>query len=76
LTCPLCNQKGEDDWYVLVDCEVSVEARRAAGLESIVEARVQQVNNAQEMVHAICSGEDKEMAGIFAMLTWTLCEII
>jgi hypothetical protein len=54
---------------VLVDCEVSAEARRAAGLESIVETRVQQVNNAQEMVYAICSCEDKDMAGMFAMLT-------
>ncbi|PNX68366.1 hypothetical protein L195_g064476, partial [Trifolium pratense] len=30
LSCPLCNHDIEDDWHVLVDCEVSIQARQAA----------------------------------------------
>jgi hypothetical protein len=57
---------------MLVDCEVSDQARRAAGLGNIFDAWFQQVSTAQELVHAICSGEDKDKAGMFAMLVWTL----
>jgi hypothetical protein len=57
---------------MLVDCEVSDRARRAAGLGNIFDAWFQQVSSAQELVYAICSSEDKNKAGMFAMLVWTL----
>ncbi|PNY01265.1 pentatricopeptide repeat-containing protein, partial [Trifolium pratense] len=72
LLCPVCNQHNEDDWHVLFECETSIQARQSAGLVHTIESRLQQNTNASQIIHMICSTEDKTTAGMFAMLVWTL----
>ncbi|MCH82815.1 RNA-directed DNA polymerase (Reverse transcriptase), partial [Trifolium medium] len=72
LLCPLCEQYNEDDWHVFFTCNDSVQARQAAGLDSIITDRIQQYNNVAEVIHAICFGADRDTAGLFATLLWVL----
>ncbi|PNY14675.1 ribonuclease H [Trifolium pratense] len=72
LLCPVCNQHNEDDWHVLFGCETSIQARQTAGLVHVIESRLQQCTNTSQLIHMICSSEDKTTAGLFAMLVWTL----
>ncbi|PNX71244.1 ribonuclease H, partial [Trifolium pratense] len=72
LLCPVCNQENEDDWHVFFGCEISKQAWQAAGILQNLEARLQHNNNANQLIHTICSTEDKETAGMFAMLAWVL----
>ncbi|PNX60916.1 cytochrome p450, partial [Trifolium pratense] len=55
LSCPLCNHDIEDDWHVLVDREVSIQARQTAGLEAILRPMLQRASQVREVIHAICS---------------------
>ncbi|PNX94194.1 cytochrome p450 [Trifolium pratense] len=50
----------------------SIQARHAAGLEHVIAARSMQVQTAEELIKSICQGEDKDTAGLFAMLVWVL----
>ncbi|PNX61250.1 cytochrome p450, partial [Trifolium pratense] len=72
LLCPVCNQENEDDWHVLFGCEISKLARQAAGILQQTEARLQHITSASQLIHTICSTEDKETAGMFAVLAWVL----
>jgi ribonuclease HI len=68
LLCPFCNQENEDDWHVLFDCEASIHARNSAGLDHVILPRLQQHVNARDLIFAVCSDEDRDTAGLFAML--------
>ncbi|CAJ2642321.1 unnamed protein product [Trifolium pratense] len=45
---------------------------KVAGLETIIQPRIQLAGNAKEIIHAICSAADEDTAGLFAMLVWVL----
>ncbi|GAU14523.1 hypothetical protein TSUD_250650 [Trifolium subterraneum] len=72
LSCPLCDNSNEDDWHILFDCNDSIHARQAAGLEHIILPRLQRYNNVAEVIHDICTTENDQVAGVFAMLLWVL----
>ncbi|PNX57741.1 pentatricopeptide repeat-containing protein, partial [Trifolium pratense] len=72
LSCPLCDHGNEDDWHVLFSCNYSIQAIQYAGLEHIVLSRMQQFCSVQAVIHDICSVEDNDTAGTFAMLVWVL----
>ncbi|MCH85217.1 pentatricopeptide repeat-containing protein, partial [Trifolium medium] len=69
---PLCEGNGEDDWHVLFECAESRECWAAAGLSSVIESRLQVLNNTQAMIHDICTKERKEVAGRVAVMIWIL----
>ncbi|MCI01688.1 BZIP-like protein, partial [Trifolium medium] len=50
----------------------SVEARIAAGLDLIITSRVRHMSKTDEVLLDICKKEDKDVAGQFAMLVWSL----
>jgi ribonuclease HI len=72
LSCPLCNQAFEDDWHVIFSCNVTAQARQAAGLEQSLLHHFQQAGSVRDAIFAICSAESRETAGMFALLTWLL----
>jgi hypothetical protein len=72
LSCPLCDQAFEDDWHVIFACNVTAQARQAAGLEHSLLHHFQRAGSVREATFAICSAESRETAGIFAMLVWLL----
>jgi hypothetical protein len=62
----------EDDWHVVADCTVSMQARQAASLDMQLMSRFQNAMSARELIFDICSHEDKDTAGMFAMVVWSL----
>jgi ribonuclease HI len=72
LACPLCDHMMEDDWHVVADCTVSVQARQAANLDMQLLPRIQNARSARDLIFDICSHEDKDTAGMFAMVVWSL----
>jgi ribonuclease HI len=74
LSCPLCNHSNEDDLHVLFECETSTLARQAAGLDSIILPRLQQVHSAREVVFSVCSTADVNTAGLFAVMVSVIWE--
>jgi ribonuclease HI len=62
----------EDDWHVVADCTVSVQARQAANLDMQLLPRIQNARSARDLIFDICSHEDKDTAGMFAMVVWSL----
>ncbi|PNX73684.1 ribonuclease H [Trifolium pratense] len=72
LLCPLCNLHNEDDWHVVLGCDASSQARLSAGLDQFLAPFLLQASSVKELIFAICSGSDKELAGLFAMLVWVL----
>jgi hypothetical protein len=72
LDCPLCEFNNEDDWHFLVSCNVSTEARIAAGLNEVITSRLRHIKIAADLILDVCRGEDTDVAGRFATLVWTL----
>jgi hypothetical protein len=72
LSCPLCDHDREDDWHVLFNCEFSVQSRLSAGLEHFISPWIQQGRSLCEVIHNICSSNDKDVAGLFATLIWVV----
>jgi hypothetical protein len=72
ISCPLCDNAFEDDCHAILTCISSVQARQAAGLESLLLHRIQQASTLQDFILDVCTFETKEVAGLFAMLTWVL----
>jgi hypothetical protein len=72
ISCPLCDNAFEDDWHAILTCISSVQARQAAGLESLLLHRIQQASTLQDFILDVCTFETKEVAGLFAMPTWVL----
>jgi hypothetical protein len=68
----LCEQNNEDEWHVFIDCHDSATARRTAGLDHLVAARVTHLNTLPELIFSICQNEDRAIAGQFAVLLWTV----
>jgi hypothetical protein len=54
------------------NCNDSIQARQDAGLDHVVAARVQQYNNAVELIFAICTKEERSTAGRFIVLLWSI----
>jgi ribonuclease HI len=72
LSCPICEQSNEDEWHILFTCNVSEQARQSSGLEHVLLPRLQQLQSTKDIIFSICQQEDKNMAGRFALLVWTL----
>jgi hypothetical protein len=72
MECPICDYHIEDDWRFVVDCSASVEAITDAGLDSLLSGRVRHMRTAADLILDICQVEDREVAGRFAMVAWTL----
>jgi hypothetical protein len=72
LLCPICNQENEDDWHVFFDCEASIYARQSAGLDQVILPRLQQHASVRDLIFSVCSNEDCDTAGLFAMLLYAL----
>jgi hypothetical protein len=72
LNCPICEHCTEDDWHIFFNCNDSIQARRAAGLDHVVAARAHHYNNAAHMIFAICNEEERSTAGRFAVLLWSI----
>jgi hypothetical protein len=70
--CPLCDEVVEDDWHLIVNCPVSIEARRAASLDEIVSQHLSNSGTAAELIFNICRTADRALAGRFATLVWSL----
>jgi hypothetical protein len=49
--CPLCHEAYEDDWHVFFSCETSTLARQTAGLNNILDHRLQQGNSVRDIIH-------------------------
>jgi hypothetical protein len=76
LNCPICDQNIEDDWHLLFACTESIQARQTSGLEHVISPRLQQAQTAAEVVFSICQSEDKDTAGLFAVLVYGTFGII
>jgi hypothetical protein len=72
LNCPLCNVEEESDWHVLFNCAASNEVWQVVGLHDVVARYSQHGEDARSVIHAICSREISERAGLFAMAVWVL----
>jgi ribonuclease HI len=72
LSCPLCDYPYEDEWHAFITCNISIEARHTAGLDSILVNRIPHAASMQELILDLCSNESCEEAGRFAMLVWVL----
>jgi ribonuclease HI len=72
LSCPLCNHAFEDDWHTFVTCNASVQARHAAGLDTILTPHIQQAVTIHDLILNVCLTETHESAGLFAMMLWVL----
>jgi hypothetical protein len=72
IACPLCDYETEDDWHILCDCVVSLQVRQAAGIDQRLLPRIQSAGNVREFIFNVCTQEDKDVAGIFAMVVWIL----
>jgi hypothetical protein len=59
---------------MIVDCNVSIEARCAAGLDHLITNRIRHMDTIVELLWHICKNEDRDVAGRFAVLVWTLWE--
>jgi ribonuclease HI len=70
--CPLCNNDDETELHVLFNCVASMQVWHYAGLEDVFLRRVQNAANVQHVIHTICTHEEKEIAGRFAMTVWVL----
>jgi hypothetical protein len=70
--CPLCDHMTEDDWHVICDRVVSVQARQATCIDMQLPPRFQNATSASDLIFNICANEDKDTADVFAMLVWTL----
>jgi ribonuclease HI len=72
IDCPLCDEAVEDDWHLVVSCPATIEARRSAGLEEVIASRVTRHTTAAELIFDVCSTADRDLAGRFATLIWSL----
>jgi ribonuclease HI len=72
LSCPLCDHAFEDDWHTFVTCNTSVQARHAAGLDSILATHIHQAATIQDLILNVCMTEPTERAGVFAVMLWVL----
>jgi hypothetical protein len=59
----LCSGAVEDTWHVLFDCEGTKNCWMAAGLQTVIAARLQEYDNARDVIFYICHRESKEIAG-------------
>jgi hypothetical protein len=57
---------------VVYNCAANNDVWQSAGLQDLVRAQIQHCSSAQAVILAICSGEDKLKAGLFATTVWTL----
>ncbi|KAK2399873.1 splicing factor SF3a60 protein [Trifolium repens] len=55
-----------------VAAKPSKQAWQTAGLEQIIQSQLQQHNDITNIIFAICSGTDKELAGLFATVVWII----
>jgi hypothetical protein len=62
LSCPLCNHAFEDNWHTFVTCNTSVQARHAAGLDSILATHIHQAATIQDLILNVCLTEPTESA--------------
>ncbi|GAU46165.1 hypothetical protein TSUD_301250 [Trifolium subterraneum] len=53
-------------------CISSIQVRQVVGLEQVITTRFMQVRTAVDLIKSICYGEDRNIAGLFAMLLWVL----
>jgi ribonuclease HI len=72
LLCPICNNEEENDRHVLFGCTDSMQAWQIAGLGEVLSRHIQHGMEVSSAIHAICSREEKETAGLFAMVAWVL----
>jgi hypothetical protein len=74
IECPLCDDGVEDDWHLVVNCPYTIDARRPAGLEELFTSRLSRHTTAATLIFDICRTTDRDIAGRFATLVWTLCQ--
>jgi hypothetical protein len=72
LSCPLCDHGNEDDGHVLFDCDVSIQARDAAGIDQHQFSLLNRTVSITETILNFCANVDSDTAGIFAVLVWVL----
>ncbi|CAJ2667453.1 unnamed protein product [Trifolium pratense] len=70
--CELCRGANEDSRHVLFDCEESKNCWNVAGLYDVITGRLNQYNDAKEVIFDICSKESKDVAGRVAMTIWLI----
>jgi hypothetical protein len=70
--CPLCNNEDESDWHVLFNCTATVHAWQTVGLGELMMRSLQHEADTRFVIHHLCSGENSEVAGLFAMTVWVL----
>ncbi|CAJ2659660.1 unnamed protein product [Trifolium pratense] len=70
--CELCRGANEDSRNVLFDCEESKNCWNVAGLYDVITGRLNQYNDAKDVIFDICSKESKDVAGRVAMTIWLI----
>ncbi|MCH93230.1 putative reverse transcriptase, partial [Trifolium medium] len=69
---PLCENCNEDEWHILFNCNDSIQARQAAGLEQFIGTRIHQFSTVKDLILDIFRKENKEIAGRCAVLICTV----
>ncbi|CAJ2643505.1 unnamed protein product [Trifolium pratense] len=70
LECPMCLQDEEDAWHLFLECNSAREAWEMMGLEHMIQSRIHQFANIQELFLDICYKEDAMTVGKMATLLW------
>ncbi|PNY04755.1 polynucleotidyl transferase, ribonuclease H fold [Trifolium pratense] len=68
--CPLCNEDDENDYHAFFTCPYAVSSWVAAGLNNIIMPKLNNFNNAAELIFDICRQEDKNVAGRVATVCY------
>jgi ribonuclease HI len=70
--CPLCLAEPENDEHIFFNCDNSIEAWSAMGIEQIIHPRLNFLHNVREFIFDVCCHESKQIAGKMAMLLWSI----
>ncbi|XP_045797933.1 uncharacterized protein LOC123892151 [Trifolium pratense] len=72
LICPLCDHYNEDDWHILFTCKDSKSARQVLSLENVISVCETQCSTIKELILQVCREEDRDTAGLLAVLLGVL----
>jgi hypothetical protein len=64
-SCPLCNEENETEFHIFFTCPQVLTSWEAAGLGHVVLNRLQNFNNAADLLFDVCSQEHTNTAGIW-----------
>jgi hypothetical protein len=72
LLCPLCNNDVETDFHAFFNCPHVAQCWVTAGLSHLIDNRLLNFDNMQDLILDLCSPEDPHDAGRVALLLWCI----